>query len=251
MKHNKLIYLVGFVLASAACSVFGGETKPQERKEILLGFGDSTTAPRGALQVYLDCLKYDLTDLGRNVATVNAGVRGNTTQAARERFQQDVLDLEPDIVVIQFGINDAAVDVWKTPPATKSRVAIETYQGNLEYFIKALQAQNCKVILMTPNPTRWTTKLKEMYGKPPYRPNDPNGFNVILQKYADCVRKVAQQKNVALVDVYAAFEAYGAGNGQQVDDLLLDGMHPNRKGHRLVADMLIKEIFGPAGTETK
>jgi lysophospholipase L1-like esterase len=246
MKYNNFIILIGLALATAACPAFGGETKPQEKKHILLGFGDSTTAPRGSLRVYLNCLKNDLFEKGMNVKVVNAGVRGNTTQAARERFQKDVLDRKPDIVIIQFGINDAAVDVWKTPPAKESRVAIDIYQSNLKYFIKTLRAQQSKVVLMTPNPTRWTPALKKGYGKPPYNPNDPDGFNVILKNYAACVRKVERSKNVPLVDIFAVFQAYGAKDGQQVNDLLLDGMHPNKAGHRLIADLLIKELLYPA-----
>ena len=71
---------------------------------------------------------------------------------------------------------------------------------------------------------------------------------MILQRYADCMRGVAQRKKAPLVDVYAAFEAYGAENGKSVADLLLDGMHPNDRGHRLVADLLIRELLRPTST---
>ena len=185
------------------------------------------------------------------VDAVNAGKGGNTTEAARGRFSEDVLDRQPDIVVIQFGINDAAVDVWKTPPATQARVTTNRYTVNLEYFVETLQAQNRGVILMTPNPMRWAPALKQMYGKPPYRPDAPDGFNEILRTYADCVRGVAKKHAVPLVDVYEAFQTYGHGMGQSIDDLLFDGMHPNGKGHQLVADLLIKEVLRSkvSGTE--
>ena len=49
---------------------------------------------------------------------INRGVPGNTTSQARARFAADVLDNHPDLVIIQLGANDAAIDVWKDPPAT-------------------------------------------------------------------------------------------------------------------------------------
>ena len=104
---------------------------------------------------------------------------------------------------------------------------------------------------MTPNPMRWTPALKQMYGKPPYRPDAPDGFNEILQTYADCVQGVANKHAVPLVDVYAAFQAYGKDKGKSIDELLLDGMHPNDKGHRLVADLLIKEILQTKASATE
>ena len=214
-----------------------------EKAVKFVAFGDSTTAPRGALQVYADCLKSELPKKGIQAEIINAGVGGNTTVAAKARFEKDVLARHPDIVVIQFGINDSAVDVWNKPPATEPRVKKQQYTENLGYFVDRLRERGCLVILMTPNPLRWTPGLKGQYGKPPYRPDRADGFNVTLSPYADCVRAVAKKKRVALVDVYAAFEAYGKVKGQSVDDLLLDGMHPNDKGQRLVAELLIATVL--------
>jgi len=209
----------------------------------LVAFGDSTTAPRGKVQTYLDCLTHDLPMQGMEVDAINAGIRGNTTARARERFAKDVLKQHPDIAIIQFGINDSAIDVWQTPPATQSRVAQDQYTRNIEYFAKTLQAQDCKVILMTPNPMCWTRTLKRIYGKPPYRPDDPDGFNMTLRAYVTDLRGVARNLKLPLVDVYAAFQAHAQSKGQTIGDLLLDGMHPNDNGHRLVANLLITEII--------
>jgi len=205
----------------------------------IVAFGDSTTAPRGALVVYSDLLRKELPSRGVGATVVNAGVGGNTTQMARARFRKDVLARKPDLVIIQFGINDSATDVWRN--VTKPRVPKGRYEANLRYFVRTLKAKGARVILMTPNPLRWTPPLKKLYGKPPYDPNDIDGFNVLLKEYAAVVRCLAKELNVPLIDVYAAFEAYGKTAGRSVGDLLLDGMHPNAKGHRIIADMLIAE----------
>lgn len=208
----------------------------------IVAFGDSTTATRGKLVIYAQILQKELPDQGVPVEVINAGIGGNTTRAAKQRFKKDVLDQNPALVIIQFGINDSAVDVGKTPPATEPRVPMAEYRQNLEYFVDTLRAANVRPLLMTPNPMRWTPRLKEMYGKPPYKADDPDGFNVLLKDYADVVRQVAKEKQVELVDVYAQYQAFNAMEGQTMDSLLLDGMHPNEKGHRMTADLLLAAI---------
>jgi lysophospholipase L1-like esterase len=209
--------------------------------------GDSTTAPRTVegkpLPVAATLLGPRLQGEGGIPRVVNAGVPGNTTVDARNRFERDVLAAGPDLVVIQLGINDSAVDVWRQPPATAPRVPLAAYEANLRAFVEELRRRKVDVILATPNPVRWTPRLREMYGRPPYDPASPGGWNVLLKDYAEVVRKVARE-NAALVDVYAAFESYGRRSGRSVDDLLLDGMHPNAKGHEIVADLLARKIAG-------
>jgi len=208
----------------------------------IVTFGDSTTATRGPLVVYSMILARELPKQGIPAQVINAGIGGNTTRNAVARFEKDVLQKKPDLVVIQFGINDSAVDVWRDPPATKSRVSLKQYETNLRSLIDQLQKQQIKVILMTPNSLRWIPRIKKLYGKPPYDPDDPLGFNKFLKNYAEAVRKIAKEKQVPLVDIYAAFEKYAAQEGQSAQDLLLDGIHPNTEGQRMVADLLIPQI---------
>lgn len=205
----------------------------------IVAFGDSTTASRGDLNIYPDILQKELQQRGLAVRVINAGIGGNHTKHARDRFREDVLAHDPDIVVIQFGINDAAIDVWKDPPATAPRVSLKVYEQNLRHFIDVLSRKQTRIVLMTPNPLRWTRNMREMYGKPPYQPDKADGFNITLAAYAETVRQVAETTNVELVDVAWSFEQFAAADGRNVDDLLLDGIHPNERGHRLIADQLL------------
>ena len=209
----------------------------------IVALGSSTTAPRGSVKkVYCRRLAELLLARGIPAEIVNSGIGGSTTEHSRARFKRDVLDHDPDLVVIMLGGNDSAVDVWKKPPATGPRVTKKRYAENLHYFIKTLKARGAKVILMAPPPFRWTPKLKRLYGKPPYDVNDPWGFSLHLSDYCRAVRAVAREEGVPLVDVFKAFLEYDRGEGQSVDDLLLDGMHPNDEGHRIVAELLAAEI---------
>jgi len=225
------------VLAMTACA----KAAPLK----IVAFGDSTTAPRApdVKQVYAQVLAKELPRRGIEAEVTNAGVPGNHTVDAMKRLERDVLAKKPDLVIVQFGINDAAVDVWRKPPETKPRVAKDDYERNLRAMLKQIRAGGANVILMTPNPTRWTAKMREMYGHPPYKPDDPDGFNVLLAGYAEVVRRIAREEKLPLVDIYAAFNQHGQDKpGETIDDLLLDGTHPNDAGHKLVADKLIALI---------
>ena len=202
-------------------------------------FGDSTTAPRGELMVYGSLLETELRTRGVPVNVINSGVPGNTTEDAARRFESDVIAHRPDLVVLQFGINDSAVDVWKTPPATQPRVSLEKFSENLRNFVGVLKKQRVRVVLMTPNPLRWTPRLIEMYGHPPYDVTQPEGFNVTLNWYADAVREIAAEASVPLVDVMAAHREI---EQHTAESLLSDGMHPNERGHALLAAWLAELI---------
>ena len=222
------------------------EAWPKAVKVVALG--SSTTALRGSVKhVYCDRLDTMLRDRGLPVEIVNSGIGGSTTEHSRARFQKDVLDHDPELVIIMLGANDAAIDVWKNPPATTPRVAKQLYAKNLRNFVETLKAGNVKVILMAPPPFRWTAKLKELYGKPPYDVNDPWGFSAKLAEYCDVVRAVAREKDVPLVDVFKAFQEYDRVDGQSVDDLFVDGMHPNDKGHAIIAELLAPVIAALLG----
>jgi lysophospholipase L1-like esterase/photosystem II stability/assembly factor-like uncharacterized protein len=202
-------------------------------------FGDSTTATRpGQVQkVFAQRVEEALKGNTPVLAVHNAGVGSNTTTLARARLAKDVLAYKPCLVVIQFGLNDAAVDVWKKPPATASRVPLAEYEANLRAIVATLREQKVKPVLMTTNPTRWTDALRELYGKPPYRPQDADGFDTpVLAAYNEVVRKLAAELVVPLVEVHNAFTA------KDPDALLLDGMHPNDKGHELITELLMPVI---------
>lgn len=230
-------------LGAGEIPVFVPPPKPVPKPGGIVMFGDSTTAPRGSLKVYATRVEQGLQSIGSSLGVYNAGIPGNTTQDALKRLQTDVLQHKPRVVVMQFGINDSAVDVWKKPPATTSRVPLDAFILNYRTMIQTAQKQGAKVILMTPNPLRWTSKLRELYGHPPYDPAAEDGFeSATLVRYNEAVRQLAAELKVPLLDVHAAYPAYAAKHQTTIDEMLLDGMHPGEIGHQLVAELLVPAI---------
>ncbi len=202
-------------------------------------FGDSTTAPRpGAVEkVYAQRVAEALQGVASSLTIHNAGVGGNTTADALARMDRDVLAHQPRFVVVQFGINDSAIDVWKNPPAQEPRISPKEFEDNLRKIIARTRTAGADPILMTANPLCWTAKLKERYGKPPYDVSRSDGFeSPALVPYNEIIRNLAAELRVPLVDIHKQFQQ------RDTDKLLLDGMHPSDAGHEVIAQLLVPVI---------
>ncbi len=220
----------------------------------IVAFGDSTTATAtdwapSITEVYAQCLPRTLAAHGIKAEVTNAGVGDTTTREGRARLDKDVRRFAPDLVVIQFGINDSWIDV--DLGRTEPRLTRDEYRDNLRYFIRTLRQDGAMVILMTPNPMRWSDPFYiEAFRKHPglLDTRQERGINALLDRYAQDVRDVARDEGTALVDVLAAFEDYGAQPGMSINDLLLagDGIHPNNEGQRMVCEMLTRRIVADA-----
>jgi lysophospholipase L1-like esterase len=116
-------------------------------------------------------------------------------------------------------------------------VPVERFTENLTWFVTKLQEARCRVILMTFGPLAWTDKLRQMYGRAPYVAGEVEGFNAGREPYVQAIRQVAGRTGAALVDIDKAYREHG-----RTGDLLLDGMHPNSAGHRLTAELLLREL---------
>lgn len=203
----------------------------------IVAFGDSTTAIRGTVeQVYAARLPALLKTRGIDADVINAGVGGSHTgrlsdnarhnkQHALDRFQVAVRDRKPDIVVVQFGWNDSWVDSGEEDGA--SRIPLKNYFENLQHIVTTLADDGADVILMTPNR--------------PHTPLEQWRFDR-TRKYVDEVRRLALETGTLLVDMWQAYTEFEAVQGQSLDGLLLDSVHPNDDGHALVAELLTPQL---------
>jgi acyl-CoA thioesterase-1 len=154
-----------------------------------------------------------------NVIVTAIGAERSDQGAAR--FERDVLGHHPDIVIIDYGLNDRRLGLQKAKEAWAS-------------MIEKAKARSVKVILMTPTPdTR--AKLDD--------PDDP------LNQHARQIRELAAEHHMALVDSLAAFRDRVEA-GEELAELMSQINHPNRKGHDLVVEELLKWFpTGPRNTD--
>ena len=95
-----------------------------------------------------DWYQYDAT----NITLTNTAVGGWLSDNGKGEFTERVLNYNPDLVAIGFGMNDGT---WNVPA--------ETFGINIDFMIQKLKAQNpdCEVILlstMLPNPDATTAE---------------------------------------------------------------------------------------------
>ena len=77
---------------------------------------------------------------------VGRGIEGETSQQLRARFDADVIDLQPDIVVLQLGINDlTAIGVMPDRQADIVRQCV----NNIRYMVDTLLSRGIRTILLT------------------------------------------------------------------------------------------------------
>ncbi|MFH1266649.1 MAG: SGNH/GDSL hydrolase family protein [Planctomycetota bacterium] len=204
----------------------------------IVAFGDSITNGVGLKAVtekdtFRDLVRRELTErLGTTVEVVNAGVNGDIVTLAVERLNRDVLDRKPDVVTIMFGGNEAGFYRPETNGfAETPRVSREEFQATVAKIVDRIRAAGITVVLMTCPP------MTERYWGMNLKPYQEHGINFLVKDYAQAMRDVAAEKKVELVDVYRAFQEAPA-----TLDYFPDGLHPDPRGHRVIADLLVRRL---------
>lgn len=149
-------------------------------------------------------------------AVVNAivtAIGGEHAGSGAERFERDVLLKGPDVITIDYALNDRGI-------------GLEEARSAWITMIEQALAAGSKIILLTPT---WETSYRE--------PSSESWKQLCAHR--EQVMSLAEQFGVGLVDSFSLFEAY-ASNGRDPSDLLSWSNHPNRRGHELVADSLLR-----------
>ncbi|MEA1877020.1 MAG: SGNH/GDSL hydrolase family protein, partial [Bacteroidota bacterium] len=145
------------------------------------------------------------------VNTIVTAIGGENSIYGAERFDEEVLNHRPDVLFIDYGLNDRGAGLEKAYAAWNE-------------MIKKATDQKIKVILVTPSPDQ----------RVDYQ--DPNNE---LKKHSDQIIRLAEENHIGLVDSYKAFESSYADSDELVQ-YMSQVNHPNEKGHRLITNEIIK-----------
>ena len=145
------------------------------------------------------------------VNVIVTAIGGEDSERGAARFEKDVLSHNPDVVCIDYALNDRGLGVERSRRALVSMIT------------KAKEKQ-IKVLLLTPT-AALSAKLDNA--------GDP------LNQQAAMIKALAKEQEVGLVDSLAEFQSY-VTNGGKLADLMCHENHPNRKGHELVAKKLLE-----------
>lgn len=245
--------------------------KPPDTFRILV-LGDSVTfgwSLRGE-DTYASQLASLLATLRPNqrVDVINAGVSGYGTWQELRWLQETGLALEPDVVIVQAHLNDAADNLWGTlgwqqssdswlvrtsmlarlasrvlsarqvgssdAPCAKDwevdadQVCWQRTEELLNDIQRVASARGAALVLM-PAPMRWQVDAEV---------RDPRAW-VDAARYQDVLASYGRQHGWVVVDPLAAIRAATSTNGKS---LFLDVGHPDEAGQRILAQELYSAL---------
>lgn len=181
-----------------------GPPRPDENRVVFMG--DSITDA------------WHFSDPGASFAGkpyVNRGISGQTTPQMLVRFRQDVIDLQPKVVVLLAGTNDIA---GNTGPMT-----LHETENNLMSMADLAAANHIRVVLCSILPAfdyPWHPGLT-----PAPKIDEINAW----------MKNYAAQKGYVYVDYHSAMK--DARDGLP-SNLSHDGVHPNAAGHAIMAPLV-------------
>lgn len=193
--------LLLLVQVAAACSTQPLASAGEGR--VLLAFGDSLTSGLGvpADRTYPAQLAARLSREGYAYRVVNAGVSGDTTAGGLRRVDW-ALRLEPEVVIVELGVNDAL----RGQPLASVR-------ANLERIVARFQAAGARVLIAG-------MRLPPNYG----------------DRYAEDFHRLYAEVARARGAPLMPFFLDGVGAIPRLNQP--DGIHPTAEGYAIVVDRL-------------
>lgn len=200
--------------------VFAGDSVTDMGSAQPVGEGLNDNAGRSYVRIIENMLSAFYPEV--RVRVTNAGISGNTSRDLLERFERDVVALNPDWVSICIGIND----VWRqfdTPAMPDYQVTPEEYEENLE-----------KMIAMIPK------KVKGVFILTPYymESNRADKMRARMDEYVAICKKLAEKHSFTLVDFQKVYEEYCKIRHSSY--IAWDRVHPNQVGATLMARAFLK-----------
>jgi len=144
-----------------------------------------------------------------NVITTSIG--GENSLQGAKRFKSDVLTHKPDVLFLDYALNDRSI-------------GLEVSKEAMEIMINAALDENIPVILLTPSPDMrvdMVTKGNE------------------LEQFSEMLITLAAGYQIGLVDSFGQFKTHLL-SGFDLKDFMSQVNHPNEKGHKLIAEEIMK-----------
>ncbi|MFI3262824.1 MAG: GDSL-type esterase/lipase family protein [Rikenellaceae bacterium] len=156
----------------------------------------------------LVALKTEYKNAVINVITTSIG--GEQSEQGETRFKDEVLTHRPDVIFIDYGLNDRGIGLERSEKAWRKMIESTLNAG-------------VKLVLLTPTPDLNEDILDD---KSP------------LNKHSDMIRSLAKEYKIGLIDSYKIFKEK-AQEGENLKKYMSQNNHPNSAGHSVVSTQLI------------
>ncbi|MEN6520022.1 MAG: SGNH/GDSL hydrolase family protein [Armatimonadota bacterium] len=194
------------------------EKLQQGQAQTIVTYGTSLTC--GAwVQQFADALE----SINPGAAhVINSGMGAMHSDWGADNFQNRVLAHNPDVIFIEFSINDAFVPY---------RISVDKCRRNLERMLDTLAKEfpECEAILMTMN-----IPLFEHFEQRPR-----------FEEYYEVYRKVARERSFRLIDHLTVWTEILRNYPENYYLYVPDGIHPNALGSaRVTTPGIIANVMG-------
>ncbi|EXJ23530.1 lipase/acylhydrolase family protein [Alkalibacterium sp. AK22] len=163
----------------------------------------------------------------KRLTCLNRGVSGDRLIDLKDRWEEDCLAINPDIVTVLIGINDTLQNQNKQKPMLQKE--LDAFESNYRFLLKSLHQQtDARVILMEPFVL-------------PY-PKDRVHWRQDLDPRIQVIRKMAREYQTELVPLDGLLNACGIRNGFSYYTGE-DGIHPTLAGHAVIAQAWLDTVI--------
>ncbi|GAA4455143.1 SGNH/GDSL hydrolase family protein [Novipirellula rosea] len=158
----------------------------------------------------------------------NRGHSGNTVADLRARWQQDAIEIQPDILSILIGVND----VGRTIRAKQEHVPVEKWERDYRSILDASRTANpkLKIVLLDPfvlpssrfsdgEYAKWRSEIDKLCNIVNVLADDYDAIHLRTQQIFDDAAKVAKPEH-----------------------WIWDGVHPLPQGHELIARNWLQQL---------
>lgn len=206
MTHTSLTCIIFAFLLSSISFAFAS-TSCATTKTTIVTVGDSLTAGFGVDfdKSYPALLQNKLDAKGYSTTVINSGVSGETSSGTLSRIEW-VLEMKPDIVILETGANDGL-----------RGIPTEVPEKNLLEIIKILQEHNVVVVFAG---MQMVWNLGEDYTE---------RFNAIYPT-------IAEKTNV----IFMPFFLKDVATIQDLNQL--DGLHPTHQGYEIITTNILPYV---------
>jgi acyl-CoA thioesterase-1 len=158
---------------------------------------------------------------------INRGISGQITGEMLGRFKADVIDLKPDSVVVLAGTNDLARGI--------NILAIE---NNYSMMADLAEKHDIKLVFASVLPINdYHKDQNPAWEQSKVRPP------LLIKALNDWMKSICEQRGCTYLDYYSSMVDK---DGQLISDLADDGLHPNSKGYRIMAPLVLAVLDQPA-----
>lgn len=226
MKKSRpaTILLLLFCISTALCEA-GRKSQlitnlESGQKQVVVAYGTSLTANGAWVKQVADELEKSYPGLA---TIINSGGSGKWSQWGVENLDKQVLQKQPNTVIIEFSINDSV---------ERFKGSVEIAQTNLETMTDRILKANprCEIILMTMTPGN-----KYPNGHKSYRKN--------IESHYEMYRAVAKQRGFLLIEHYSNWKALQSKYKKLFLEYVPDTIHPTATGCSKIVSPVILDAL--------